>query len=270
MSRNDREPARSHLARAEIEVPGSPEEVWQAIATGPGNAAWLFPADIEGSEGATMRIHRQPFADDATATVTTWDPPHRFAYQEPLAAADGSAAAAPLATEILVEARGGGTCIVRVVSGLHHDSDGWEDLVEGAGAGWRMALTVLRGYLTHFAGQPAARVDAIALVGRPMAEQAEVGATVLHRLGLTGLSSGQGFRTPAGVPALAGTVEHLSPTFVLLRAREPGPALFAISSFPMDGSTLSLNVTGRCYGPDGPVLAERERPRWRAWLASQF
>jgi hypothetical protein len=54
---------------------------------------------------------------------------------------------------------------------------------------------------------------------------------------------------------------------VLLRAAQPGPALFAISSFPMAAGTLSVNVTGRLYGPDADAVAARERPRWHEWLA---
>jgi len=35
----------------EIEVPGTPEEVWQAIATGPGISSWLVPAEFEVRDG---------------------------------------------------------------------------------------------------------------------------------------------------------------------------------------------------------------------------
>ena len=31
--------------QVEVEVPGTPEEVWQAIATGPGISSWLMPAE---------------------------------------------------------------------------------------------------------------------------------------------------------------------------------------------------------------------------------
>jgi hypothetical protein len=54
---------------------------------------------------------------------------------------------------------------------------------------------------------------------------------------------------------------------VLLRAAQPCPALFAISSFPMDAVTLSVNVTGRLYGPGADAVAARERPCWHEWLA---
>ena len=39
---------------AQIEVPGTPELVWEAIATGPGIAAWFMPLEIEGREGGTV------------------------------------------------------------------------------------------------------------------------------------------------------------------------------------------------------------------------
>lgn len=77
---------------AQIVVPGSPEEVWHAIATSSGHAAWIFPADIDET---TVRIHREPFGPDVTANVTVSERPHRFAYEEPI-----DPALPPLATEI--------------------------------------------------------------------------------------------------------------------------------------------------------------------------
>ena len=35
----------------EIEVPGTPEEVWRAIATGPGISSWYVPHRVEEHEG---------------------------------------------------------------------------------------------------------------------------------------------------------------------------------------------------------------------------
>lgn len=48
----------ARLRTHQIEVPGTPEEVWRAIATGPGNAAWLFPADIDPGERLPPRRRR--------------------------------------------------------------------------------------------------------------------------------------------------------------------------------------------------------------------
>jgi uncharacterized protein YndB with AHSA1/START domain len=257
---------------AEVHVPGEPEEVWRAIATAEGTAAWQFRTEIEGREGGTIVIRRRPFGEDAKAVITAWDPPRRLAYEEP--AGPRSPA---LATEYLVTARGDGTCVVRVVSSLAggdtddaDDTGDWEDLLEGAAEGWRMALTILRSYLTHFPGQRAAGLDTIATVGRPPGESAAVFAAVTRPLGLAGLVPGDRFRARDGAPPLAGTVERLDASYALLRTTEPSPALFALSAFPMDGVTLSVNVCGRFYGPDGPAFAAREQRRWDTWLPTQL
>jgi uncharacterized protein YndB with AHSA1/START domain len=241
----------------EIDVPGSPEEVWQAIATGPGHAAWLFPADIEPAEGGAMVIHRKPYSEDADVTVTVWDPPHRFGFDEPI----GPDAPA-LTTEILVAAQRGGGCVVRVVSGLSGDTTGWEELIDGVSEGWRMALMVLRAYLTHFAGLSSSNFDVVVDLGRPHADRDRAFAELVEFLGLTELAGGAPFRTSD----VAGTIEHVSQGYVLLRVVEPYSALFAISCFPMgQDAPLSVNMIARLYGaPDG--VADRERVRWQTRL----
>lgn len=55
----------------------------------------------------------------------------------------------------------------------------------------------------------------------------------------------------------------------LLRAAEPCAGLFATSTLPMDGATLTLNLSGRLYGRDAGAAAV-ERPRWEAWLSDRF
>ena len=37
--------------QAEVEVPGTPEEVWRAIATGPGISSWFVPSEVDEREG---------------------------------------------------------------------------------------------------------------------------------------------------------------------------------------------------------------------------
>ncbi|HEX4224694.1 MAG TPA: SRPBCC domain-containing protein [Pseudonocardiaceae bacterium] len=242
----------------EIEVPGSPEEVWRTIATGPGHATWLFPADIEPVEGGAMVIHRRPYGDDAQVTVTTWDPPHRFGFAEPI-----GLDAPALTTEFLVATKRGGGCVVRVVSGLSDDGEGWEDLLDGASEGWRMGLVVLRAYLTHFAGLSSSNFDVLADTGLPHTDRAQAFAGTAAFLGLTELTEGASFR----MAELAGTVEHVSEGYALLRVTRPYSALFAISCFPMgQGAALTVNLLARLYGaPDG--VAERERVRWQTRLA---
>ena len=37
--------------QAEVEVPGTPEQVWQAIATGPGISSWFVPSEVDERVG---------------------------------------------------------------------------------------------------------------------------------------------------------------------------------------------------------------------------
>jgi len=111
--------------QVEVEVPGTPEQVWQAIATGPGVGAWFVPTEVDGRVGGTVTSH---FGGgmDSDSTITEWDAPHRFV-------AEGSWGpnAPTIATEWTVEARDGGTCIVRVVHSLFAETDEWDNQIEG-------------------------------------------------------------------------------------------------------------------------------------------
>jgi uncharacterized protein YndB with AHSA1/START domain len=92
--------------QAEVEVPGTPEEVWQAIATGPGISSWFVPTEVEvGHDGvpATVRSHFGPGTSmDSLASVTAWEPPHRLAAES---RDDMGPSGPPVATEWIVEAR---------------------------------------------------------------------------------------------------------------------------------------------------------------------
>ena len=38
----------------QLEVPGTPEQVWEAIATGPGITSWYVPHEVEPRAGGAM------------------------------------------------------------------------------------------------------------------------------------------------------------------------------------------------------------------------
>ena len=58
----------------EIEVDASPEEVWDAIATGPGVDAWFMGVnEIEPREGGTTRMQFRGSSEETT--ITAWQPP---------------------------------------------------------------------------------------------------------------------------------------------------------------------------------------------------
>jgi uncharacterized protein YndB with AHSA1/START domain len=41
----------------EFELPGTPEAVWQALATGPGISSWFVPTDIEERDGKPVAVN---------------------------------------------------------------------------------------------------------------------------------------------------------------------------------------------------------------------
>src|SRR5690242_1434902 len=125
--------------QVEVEVPGTPEEVWQAIATGPGISAWFVPTEVEGREGGTVACHFGP-GMDSEATITAWQPPHRFAAES----AGSTPEAPPLGTEWIVEARDGGTCVVRVVHSFFASTADWDDQLTGTESGWPAFFRILR------------------------------------------------------------------------------------------------------------------------------
>ena len=115
--------------QVEVEVPGTPEQVWQAIATGPGVSAWFVPTEVDGRVGGTETTH---FGGgmDSVSTITEWDAPRRYVKE-------GSCGpnAPTVATEWIVEARDGGTCLVRVVHSLFADTDDWDGQLTGVESG---------------------------------------------------------------------------------------------------------------------------------------
>jgi uncharacterized protein YndB with AHSA1/START domain len=107
--------------QVEVVVPGTPEEVWQAIATGPGISSWFVPTEFEQSDGRPVAVTMN-FGPGmvSRSAVTAWDPPRTFAAQ-----GEGWGGSPPIATEWSVEARAGGVCLVRVVHSLFASTDDW-------------------------------------------------------------------------------------------------------------------------------------------------
>src|ERR1700746_3909996 len=68
--------------QVEVEVPGTPEEVWQAIATGPGISSWLVPAEFEERDGkpVAVKLNFGP-GMESTSAVTARVPPQKWASQ---------------------------------------------------------------------------------------------------------------------------------------------------------------------------------------------
>ena len=252
--------------QVEVEVPGTPEEVWQAIATGPGISSWFVPAEFEERDGKPVAV-KLKFGPgmEPRSTLTAWDPPRMFAAQ-----GEGWGGSPPIATEWSVEARGGGSCIVRVVHSLFASTDDWDNQLEGTKSGWSGFLRTLRIYLTHFRGQRSAIMQ---LMAPAAGTEAEAWEALTAALGVKGLSVGQRWTAPAGVPSLGGVAEYLtqSPYDALLRLDKPGPGVAALGAFTFPGGDQSMVAMNfYLYGDQATGTVARETPLWQTWFQERF
>jgi len=251
--------------QVEVEVPGTPEEVWQAIATGPGISSWFVPAAFDERDGKPvgLTLNFGP-GMESTSAVTAWEPLKQWATQS----AGWIPGSPPIANEWSVEARAGGTCVVRIVHSLFASTDDWDNQLEGTEAGWPAFLRTLRIYLTHFRGQGSAVMKWMLPVA---VTEAQAWETLTASLGLKDLGVGLGGSAPAGVPAFSGVVEYVSqsPYDALLRVDKPGPGIAALGTVSFGGQTLvALNFY--LYGDQAAETVARETPRWQAWVQERF
>lgn len=251
--------------QVEVEVPGTPEEVWQAIATGPGISSWFVPAEFEERDGkpVAVKLNFGP-GMESRSVVTAWEPGRKWASQS-----DGWVPGSPpIANEWTIEARAGGTCIVRIVHSLFASTDDWDGQLEGTESGWPAFLSTLRIYLTHFRGQRSALLQ---LLAPAAGTEAEAWDTLTAALGVKGLRVGQRWTAPAGVPAHSGVAEYLTqkPYDALLRLDTPGPGVAALGAVNFGGqSMVALNFYH--YGDQAAATVARETPLWQSWLQERF
>jgi uncharacterized protein YndB with AHSA1/START domain len=255
--------------QAEVEVIGTPEEVWKAIATGPGISSWFVPTEVEATEDGTASKVISHFAPDSSmdsvSTVTAWTPPHRFVAESP-----GERPNDPsVATEWTVEARSGGTCVVRVVHSWFASSDDWDSQFEGYESGWPAFFRILRVYLGSFQGQPCSPFQVMAFTPESTVKAWEI---LTHPLGLRAPAEGQRVTSPAGAPRLSGVVECVgAPEYpeLLVRLDTPAPGIAHFFAMSMGGNTC-VPVRLYLYGDQAPAVAAREEPVWQAWITERF
>ncbi|MCB1004082.1 MAG: SRPBCC domain-containing protein [Acidimicrobiales bacterium] len=245
----------------EVEVPGTPEEVWRAIATGPGISSWYVPHTVEERPGGAAVASFGPGPEmQVPGRVAAWEPPHRVVF-------DGGEGAGGLAFEWLVEARDGGTCVVRLVNSGFGSGEPWDDQYDGMVEGWRLFLSNLRLHCEHFRGRSATPVLPVAGWAGP---RARAWVALCTGLGLpTRPEVGDAVRTAGdGVPTLAGTVVDVGPSSIALLVDEPadGTAFVAVEG---GDEQVSASVWTYLYGPEGAAAAARDEPRWRDWLAER-
>lgn len=265
---------------ATVEVPGTPDEVWRAIATSSGISSWFVPTTSDERVGGRTVSSFGP-GMDAVATIRTWDPPRSYS-------AESEEGPGTVATEWHVEARAGGTCVVRVVHRWFADSDDWDGEFEGHAYGWAASFfRLLRIYLSHFAGQECSAFDLAAFRREPVAET--WGA---FRRGLDVDPATRRVASTSGTPELSGTVERQeitdpellsvrqrSPQIVaalegmngeepelLLRLDRPAPGVAHAFAMRMGDQTL-LSLRFFLFGERGRAVAGGVQRAWSDWLA---
>lgn len=254
--------------QAEVEVPGTPDEVWQAIATGPGISAWFVPTTVEEHVGGKSISHFSPDGSmDSFATITAWDPPHRFAADSPDDMGPGGPA---IATEWIVETRSGDTCVVRVVHSWFASDDAWDGQFESFTQGWPAFFRILRLYLARFSGQPAAEFQIMATAPEPKEAAWD---KLVTPLGLRDATVGQEVNAPVGAPTLVGEVAWAGqpewPEDYLLQLDLPAPGIAHFVPHPMEGQ-IFVTLRFYFYGDQAAQTVAQVEPVWNSWLQEKY
>ena len=158
----------------DLEVEASPQQVWEAITTGPGQDSWFMGrSEIEPREGGAARWSIGDFTMEST--VTAWDPPTHFVFRM-----DEAPDGAYHQFDYRIEPRDGVRAGIRYVhSGML--SGDWEAEYEAMSEGDPAYLHKLVEYLTYFPGRFATGVDA---QGPQVADRERVMAAYRRGLGL--------------------------------------------------------------------------------------
>ncbi|RMI30660.1 SRPBCC family protein [Nocardia stercoris] len=231
----------------DIALPASPEQVWAAIATGPGIDSWFMGRnEVEPRVGGVASMDTGGHREEAV--VTSYEPGSCFATRT-APGPDGRFAA----FEYLIEGRDGGSTVLRVVhSGLLGDD--WADEYDALRRGWPFHLFELREYLTHFRGRTGVPVFGVA-PGMPAAaaRTALAAALTLPDPLVPGASV---HAEPVGLPVLDGEITWADDERFAIRTAD---GLYSFHTGP--GLTLIFH---HLFG-SGAAGAETA---WQHWLAT--
>ena len=230
--------------RKSVVLEATPEQVWRAIATQEGQAAWS-PDPYQSQEGMDV----EAIENERLAIRTPEAPNGAFhAFEYLICAEDDST-----------------TTLTFVHSGyLGDDWDAEFDFGEMTGHGWDMYLHTLAQYLQHFADRPA---HFVTTQGPPSSATPESWAVIEDALGVTGpFREGQQLRlTPEGLPALEGVVDFAYPEYVNFLALRTADGLFRFH----DNSVMGMpQAVGHYYYVD--IDREATEQAWTDWLARVF
>ncbi len=223
-------------------VEATPEEVWEAISTGPGIDSWFM-----GRNEVAGGVVSTAFGgmDLPASTVTTAEPPHRFAHTSGTAE-DGRF----VAYEFLIEGRDRASTTVRMVTSGFLPGDDWDTEFEAMAGGLAMFFATLVEYLGHFAGRTATPLTEF---GPPITDWPRAWEILYAELGHP--SAGDKVRfAPDGLAPVEGIVYHLGPQTLGVRSDD---ALYRF----LQGMGGTMIASHHLFG-----ATENQSPAWHAWL----
>jgi uncharacterized protein YndB with AHSA1/START domain len=246
-----------------VEVPGTPEQVWEAIATANGISSWFLPADVEEREGGAIVLHMGE--TDLPGTITGWDPPRRLEYAEsqwvPLTGQVVDSIT-PMITEFLIEAQSSSTCVVRVDGSAFGTGAAWEqEFFDEVKEHWLPFFDNLRLYLTHFPGQ---RVTAMEVATDVPGAAGQVFSALLVALGAATIGKLVDTRDVTGQVERIGSPP--GPHELLLRVTDPVPGFMNFMAHDKGTGSTMVALRGYLFSGDASGYIEREQQAWKAWL----
>lgn len=239
--------------RKEIEIAASPEDVWEAIATGPGIDGWFLGVGNQVEPRVGGQVVLDFSGGQGVKTITAWEPLHHFAY-----GGDPDPDGTLHAFDFEIEGHGDTTILRIVHSGFL--ADDWETEYDALDEGDAMYWHQIAQYVLHFRGRTPVLVSLV----RPDEPDRERTLTLYRdALGLADpIRLGDRVAIDVdGLPTIDGEIDFVSAAIIGVRADD---ALYRFTHIPHGFAFLGHRIFRNDV--DLPAVSAA----WQAWLDRSF